>query len=447
MRTRLFTATLYVLIVTSSLLSAQSQTQQRYLYVPGRPLIWLSDDKTSLRVAAPSEIRICNLGKDINSGADDFSPVFSDDETRLYFCSNRMGSTSGVGVGRPSYDVYTCSLFRPQEKSEFGAHNADPSGRLGINTPNSEFLNSICMKTRRVYFTFCNRATGYGECDIYEAEMKPDGSWSAPVNVGPNVNSSRWESQASVTRDGTRMYFTMSNGSAYKDSNGDILYCDTDYMGGWKPAQILTPANTDRNEFGPYICNDNRTLIYSSNHAEKTIGEHDLYAIYRIDDSTWTKPLHLGPTINTRTDDRFASFSQVTNTLYYCSARRDNDEAMGGDDMYAAFVPSASIPLDSSVNKTALVSEDSTKHPQKVSLDVENGSNPRVTVHLPEYDKVELSAYSIVGELKLRLWDVPYASVGDHTLNCALSELPNGFYFFCLRTSNRMVIRRFVIGR
>jgi hypothetical protein len=41
-----------------------------------------------------------------------------------------------------------------------------------------------------------------GNCDLYVASMKPDSTWGDVKNLGPNINSTGWDSHPSLTHGG-----------------------------------------------------------------------------------------------------------------------------------------------------------------------------------------------------------------------------------------------------
>ena len=60
-----------------------------------------------------------------------------------------------------------------------------------------------------------NRPGGYGGQDVYTAvRVSTADPWSAPVNLGPNVNTAGNETRSSLSWDGTRLHF---------GRDGDIL--------------------------------------------------------------------------------------------------------------------------------------------------------------------------------------------------------------------------------
>ena len=69
------------------------------------------------------------------------------------------------------------------------------------------------------------RSDGYGDCDLYISFYK-DGSWTEPVNLGPEVNTEQCEMCSSVSPDGKYLFFHRGVYSEEDRSVGDIYWID-----------------------------------------------------------------------------------------------------------------------------------------------------------------------------------------------------------------------------
>jgi hypothetical protein len=103
---------------------------------------------------------------------DFYHPALSNDETRLYFCSNKPGGLGGS-------DIYYVNLDAEDTKSTYS-----PGSR--INTPGNELFPTMNGDT--LYYSSDGFA-GLGGLDIYKSYMVK-GVWKAPVNMGYPVNTS-----------------------------------------------------------------------------------------------------------------------------------------------------------------------------------------------------------------------------------------------------------------
>lgn len=138
-----------------------------------------------------------NLGSQVNTAAEEQQPcIFEDDETgeiTLYFTSNRPGGSGGL-------DIYA-SAFQPDET--FGT----PVLVVELSSPFTDRGPTIRRDGLEIFFP-SNRPGTLGFDDLWVSTRASTlDPWSAPVNVGPVVNSASQEAQPALSFDGTALYF------------------------------------------------------------------------------------------------------------------------------------------------------------------------------------------------------------------------------------------------
>lgn len=165
-------------------------------------------------------------------------------------------------------------------------------------------------------FFFASFEGGQGDMDIYYSTRNGE-EWSEPQNLGPVINTSRYEGFPSVSPDGKKLYFIRDNFKKRKDK--EICYTIWSSTrkddGTWaEPEMLPAPVNVDC-EKSPRIMADGRTLIFSSVRPGG-MGSFDLYQSFQEDDGSWGEPLNLSY-INTDAADQFASVSAAGDLMYY----------------------------------------------------------------------------------------------------------------------------------
>ncbi len=132
---------------------------------------------------------------EINSGANETGVSISADGKYLYFCSDREG-----GTGRS--DIYQCV--------KMGAKWGAPKN-LGkaLNTGFSETSPYINPNGKTLFFASNGYRDGMGGYDIFYSELKDDGSWTTPQNMGFPINTVRDDINFYITGGGTRYYATV----------------------------------------------------------------------------------------------------------------------------------------------------------------------------------------------------------------------------------------------
>jgi hypothetical protein len=142
-----------------------------------------------------------HLGCEVNSPGQEASPYLlrrGDGRVLLYFSSNRAGGFA-ADAGTPDADIYVSQLTR------FGF--AAPQLVSGLNTEKNDSRPNLRSDGLEIVFD-SDRPGGVGGPDIYTSTRNSvTESWSTPTNLGAPLNSAAGESRASLSRDGTSLYF------------------------------------------------------------------------------------------------------------------------------------------------------------------------------------------------------------------------------------------------
>lgn len=216
----------------------------------------------------------------------------------------------------------------------FGSHRIDGKWSRAtplpgdINTDANEGAQTISQDGQWLIFTGCNFRDGYGSCDLYISYLTLDG-WSAPMNLGPKVNSEGWDSAPTLSPDKRDLYFASKRNDGY----GGIDIYVSHYLpnGQWSEAENLGPeVNTAGDESCPFMHADNQTLYFTSN-GHLGYGGDDLFMIKKGPKGSWGKAVNLGYPINTVENEGSLIIAADGKTAYYASDRSDSK---GGLDIY-----------------------------------------------------------------------------------------------------------------
>jgi hypothetical protein len=175
-----------------------------------------------------------------------------------------------------------------------------------------------------IYF---DNADAYGDLGIAVLKGK---SIQRYVLLGTTVNSKALEGGATITVDGSTIYFA----SERKDGSGasDIWTSKRQTNAEWGPATNLgNTINTKYAEDGPYISIDGLTLYFSSKGHNSMGGFDVFYTQLDTVSGTWSKPQNLGYPLNTTDDNIFYSMTADGRTAYVAAVR---PEGMGDKDIY-----------------------------------------------------------------------------------------------------------------
>jgi hypothetical protein len=162
------------------------------------------DDIYTTRLRPDGWDPVENLGCEVNSAANEASPFPLPERSEgpvLYFSSNRAGGFTDEGPGAVAGDS---DLY---ESASHGGTFRAPGLVPGANSAADDGQPNVRRDGLELFF-FSTRSGGLGLADLYSA-TRSSGSetWSAPVNLGSDVNSSAAETRPSLSWDGTTLYF------------------------------------------------------------------------------------------------------------------------------------------------------------------------------------------------------------------------------------------------
>lgn len=276
-------------------------------------------------LAFPKEFKIENLGKEVNSEADDYGPVLDLNEELLIFTSRRREGNLNVMVDEtdnlPFEDIFISQ--RKGEKWSAAKNIGEP-----VNSPYNDSNLALSPDGKSLYT--------YHDRDIYVSEKQPNGTWTDPKILPAPINSDSVESSITITLDGNTVYFSSNR---YGGLGGkDIYSAKKGKDGSWTEVRNLGPAiNTEYDEDGPYIDPTGAILYYSSK-GKKGMGGYDLFrsGLLNPAKNIWSEPENLGYPVNTPDDDVFFVGSRDSKRGYYASVR---EGGLGYLDIYKITIP------------------------------------------------------------------------------------------------------------
>lgn len=277
-------------------------------------------------VANPGNYSIVNIGREINSEYEDYAPVLNGDETEIIFTSRRREDNLNENVfedNKPYEDIFT------SKKSGDTWERARNIGPV-VNTPYHN-SNLALSKDGNTLFIYNDDNGG----DIYYSERDANGQWGTPIPLPGIINSSFNEKSISMSSDERTLYFASDRPGGF--GGIDIYRATLDSKGQWTNVRNLGPKiNTEFDEEGPFIDQDNVTLYFSSK-GHKGMGGHDIFkSVFDPETNEWSDPENLGYPINTPDDDVYFVASADGKRAYYSSVREDG---MGYTDIYMIIIP------------------------------------------------------------------------------------------------------------
>lgn len=294
--------------------------------------------------AAPAVVE--NLGRTVNTPEDEFAPVASPTRSdRLYFSAIRQQNTGGPrdAYGRPDpqwgryfSDMYVTEVSHGQWSA------ASPMNYL-LNSPRHDVLLGFDDQGQALYFyKGWNMTQGEIVVDTFR-EIEARRLSSTPL-VGP-LQPQQGDNYPVFYQD-TLVIFASNRPGGH---GGWDLYKSVRKKGRWSPPINLGPTvNTPFDETTPFLAHDGRTLYFSSNDSQKSLGGLDVFKTHFVPKlQQWLPPANVGLPINSAGDDSHFRISRDGFTAFLCSSRKDG---FGQRDIYIAhfqdFLPEMEFPED-----------------------------------------------------------------------------------------------------
>ena len=151
--------------------------------------------------------------------------------------------------------------------------------------------------------------------------------WSAPVNLGPVINSAFNDQQPAISKDGLSLYFTSNRpgGLGGFDMRVSQRASVDDPWGS--PVNLGPTLNTASNEGNPAFSRDEHLMFFQSDRPGG-LGGIDIWVSSRehtYDDFAWQTPVNLGAGVNSAAGDNAPSYFENDESgvpqLYFASNR------------------------------------------------------------------------------------------------------------------------------
>ncbi|MFN0190084.1 MAG: OmpA family protein [Bacteroidia bacterium] len=262
-----------------------------------------------------------NLGTGVNTADAEYFPSFTVDQQEIIFTRDVKDVRAPEGHQE---DFFIAKL---KDSTWLSAKNAGAP----LNSSGNEGGPSISADGRVLFFTACERTDGLGSCDIYLCQRTADGNWSKPINLGAPINSSAWESQPSFSSDGKTLYFIRGSYTRDRSKLYDIYSSTFQTDMTWSnPVPLSDTINSKGIEESVFIHPDNQTLYFSSD-GHTGMGGLDIFVSRRQENGRWGAPKNLGYPINTANDDNSLVVSADGKRAYFSSNRQGG---FGNLDLY-----------------------------------------------------------------------------------------------------------------
>jgi peptidoglycan-associated lipoprotein len=305
---------------------------------------------------ADQEIRACELAidwmrtpegykveelKDLNSKESDFSPAYArDDFGMIYFTSSRDGAAGNKTHGATGQNYTDIFESRVDKKSKWSS----PVPVEDLNSVFEDGTPSFSADYKEVYFTRCEAGKREKKGCVIMVSKRNGDKWNEPKNLGI-LPDSVVAAHPALSPDGLTLYFVSDIAPGF--GRKDIWKVTRAKPGdAWsKPVNLGPDINTPGDELFPYV-RDDGTLYFSSD-GQIGMGGLDIFKAKNQPDGSWVVQ-NLKPPINSYADDFGIAFEKGNEKGIFSSTRKGR----GNDELYSFELP----PLKFSV--TGLVKDE-----------------------------------------------------------------------------------------
>lgn len=206
-----------------------------------------------------------------------------------------------------------------------------------VNSEYNEINPVISPDGRTLYFARIshpqNTHGAKGSQDIWFAEVGTNGHWNPPRRMTAPLNKDQYNCAYGITPDGNTMLIKGAYVNGNYETRGFSLSKRT--ASGWSPPQKIALPGYEKMSKGQFDCGylsaDGKVLLMAFSE-KKNSKEDDLYVSFRQKDGSWSKPMDLGAEVNTSAFTETTPFLAADGaTLYFSS---DRQGGLGSNDIY-----------------------------------------------------------------------------------------------------------------
>jgi tetratricopeptide (TPR) repeat protein len=269
----------------------------------------------------PVNVTITNIGGNINSEYPEYNPSISADGNLMIFTSRRRDGT-GTEID-PNDGKFFEDVFYSERDSVTGKWTEAQPVPGKLNTEGHD-ANMTLSPDGSMIFVYRNMGIrGSGEL-YYSKKSKSSDKWSASKKVEGDVNSSYFESSATISPDGKTLYF-VSERPRGGFGMGDIYMAKKEGKYGFgKAVNLGSVVNDEYDQIGLFMHPDGKTLYFASN-SPQSLGGYDIFKTTIDKKGNCSPPENLGYPINTTGDERFFAVSTDGRTAWFSSDREGTE--------------------------------------------------------------------------------------------------------------------------
>lgn len=198
------------------------------------------------------------------------SPVFSKDGNTMYYTQNEVKPKRQRKAVDGLYKIYKSVREHGKWKS-MGVQDIYAKDSVRVAHP------ALSPDEKTLYFASDGKGT-LGQSDIFKVTINDDGSYTAPENLGKNINTEGRESYPFVTRDNILVFAS----DGHPGMGGFDLFAMDLNQPSAVPVHLNAPLNSAFDDFGLNWNRETNKGVFTSNRPNGQ-GDDDLYEFVNND--------------------------------------------------------------------------------------------------------------------------------------------------------------------
>jgi len=273
-----------------------------------------------------------HLSASINTAYEEMTPVITPNGKEIYF--SRRSDPSNIGGAGDLQDVYY-SKFGPDGWSK----SVNLKRPINNEGPNAVFSVSPDGNTLLLMNTYTSdgQQKGMG----LSISRKSSKGWTNPEDVKMrSFYNKSFYNEYFLSNNGKVILLAVNRDDTYGSRDLYISFAEGNDI--WSaPKNLGKQINTAGTELSPFLAADGKTLYFSSN-GHPGYGRNDIFMSRRLDDSwtNWSMPTNLGEPINSSGTDAYYSIPAAGDHAYFVS----NEAGLGKNDIFKIVLPTPVKP-------------------------------------------------------------------------------------------------------
>ncbi|MBN1198988.1 MAG: PD40 domain-containing protein, partial [Bacteroidales bacterium] len=282
------------------------------------------------------------IEKKISSREDDFAPAYADKNfNSIIFTSNRDAATGKFDdewTGMKFTDIF---FSRRDRKGDW--NSPTPIDKDGvINTAANEGAGQFNSRFTNLYFTRCwSEEKKKNGCTIFKTNRIGTSTWGDPIMMDLSKDSSMVFGHPTLSSDEWVIIFSSDRPGGM--GGKDLWKIEKKAKGGGytRPVNLGPDINSPGDELFPFLRND--TLLYFASDGHPGMGGLDIF-FSAGDGKNWTTPENMRYPVNSFADDFGIVFNLNEPDEGFFSSNRPGGK--GKDDLYFFIIPPVYFTLE-----------------------------------------------------------------------------------------------------